>query len=97
MVLIHQSGAVEASADTPQGTTTRETHKQASLHVGTNVNQSSRRGGRKTSVAPRAMEEQQSPVPPAHWFPPTWGALLASILPCLGALTSRPLSLWMVI
>ncbi len=37
------------------------------------------------------------PVPPAHWFPPTWGAFLGSILPCLGELTSWPLSLWMVI
>lgn len=40
---------------------------------------------------------QWLPVPPAHWFPPTWGALLGSILPCFGAVTSWPLFLWMVI
>lgn len=42
-------------------------------------------------------QKQLLPVPPAHWLPPTWGALWGSILPCFGALTSRPLSLWMVI
>jgi hypothetical protein len=30
-------------------------------------------------------------VPPAHVFPPTWGAPVSSTLPCFGAVTSNPL------
>lgn len=43
MVLIHQSGGVEASADMPQGnrkpsTEERKPNKRSSLHVGTHIN-----------------------------------------------------------
>lgn len=37
------------------------------------------------------------PVPPAHVLPPTWGMLSGSSFPCLGELTSSPLSLLIVI
>lgn len=37
------------------------------------------------------------PVPPAQVLPPTWGALSGSSFPCLGELTSSPLSLLIVI
>lgn len=49
MVLIHQSGSAEASADMPEGTAslhrrkrkTKWSHKWASLHVKTHINKSS--------------------------------------------------------
>lgn len=39
----------------------------------------------------------EKPVPPAHIFPPTCGMFNGSTFPCLGELTSNPLSLSTVI